>query len=224
MGRPTYECSWKGAPAGWRWVGLLFKHFRGATPICLSRVMEFFHPRPLCQACDKARLLVYVSPFRVGKTQIFQADLSAAFSPQPEGRLQVTASYIPALSQPWAHRGGRKPWTGVVPDQQERSSPDDLAGCPAPTQPATCPPLSPLGPCLAPLISAPSPPSSSSSLSLSIPPFLPSLPSVPPTLPPFLTPISYLAPSLSLAEGTGKGPCGLKWLLLIILSFQGKHN
>lgn len=168
-------------------------------------VMEFFHPRPLCQAYDKACLCVYVS-FRVGKTQIFQADLSAAFSPQPEGRLQVTATYIPALSQFWAHRCGRKPWTGVVKTGRSRAAQMTSQATPAHAQPTARAPLSLLGLCLVLLISAPSPPSFSSSLFLSIPPFLSSLPSAPPTLVPFLAPVSYLPPSLSLAKGTGKDP------------------
>lgn len=56
-----------------------------------------FPSQPLCQAYDKTGLCIVhayvrVFSFRVGKTQIFQAALSAAFIPQPERSRQATAT------------------------------------------------------------------------------------------------------------------------------------
>lgn len=70
-------------------------------------IMKIFHPELLYQAYDKTGVCVYVcvcvclyvSSFCIGKTQIFQADVSAIFFPQPEGKLQAIATCIPALSQ-----------------------------------------------------------------------------------------------------------------------------
>lgn len=178
--------------------------------------MEFSHPRPRCQAYDKNCLCVYVSYFCVGKTEIFQALLSAAFSPQAEGSLQAAATYIPALSQLWARRCGRKPWPGIVTGQQEKSGLDDLTGSPCshPSPPHT--PLSflcvsvlflsfllllpiILSPFPSPSLLIPFPPHPSISLHSSL---LPSHPlSFPHSLP------------LCLAKDTRKGPNCFKCLL-----------
>lgn len=201
-------------------MGFVFKQLSGASSVS---VMEFSHARPLCQAYDKNYLCVYVSYFCVGKTQIFRALSSAAFSPQAEGNLQATATYIPALIQLWARRCGRKPWTGIVTGQQEKSGLDDLIGypCSHPSPPHT--PLSLLSVCLIPLISAPSP-HHSFSLSFSFPPN--PLPSPPLHFSPFFSPSfpSSLLSSLP-ASLSGKGykeKTQLFQVPAVILSFQEK--
>lgn len=189
------------APCWVRVGGLVFKQLSGSSS---ASVMELSHPRPLCQAYDKNCLCVYVSYFCVGKTQIFQALSSAAFSPQAEGSLQAAATYIPALSQLWARRCGRKPWTGIVTGQQEKSGLDDLTGYPC-SHPR--PPHTPL--LLLPIILSPFP-----SPSLHFSPFF--SPSFPSSL------LSSLPPSLS---GKGyKERTQLFRVPAVILSFREKQN
>lgn len=73
------------------------------APPSACQTCSFSTPRH-CQACDKVGLCAHTCFFPLPWKNSDIPDLSAAFIPQPKGRLSATSTYIPGLGQlglPW---------------------------------------------------------------------------------------------------------------------------